>query len=165
MKAPPFFRIVISGSVDAVQKRLDRSGLQYLLDRLVSGETVAEEEFAHYGVFVEVEDHHHRWIDVTHMQDRYPQQRCVICGEEREVRRFTYHYMRYGLSGDHEWGSVDDAVGVAASDQEYGEAMPVKITDEEGNVVLEGRELEAAIDECIRSWEEARKPESQKTGI
>lgn len=56
MRAPPHFTILIHGTTEGVVKRINIDpSLGYLLTRLLSGQEVAESEFASWGLTVQVE--------------------------------------------------------------------------------------------------------------
>jgi hypothetical protein len=98
MKTKGEFTIVIRGSTERTGKvpLSSWSGFQYLMQRLVTGDPVAESEFPHYGLAVEVLpgqvldpwDHgvspscRHNWTEITTRNDRARRWKCTNCDAE-----------------------------------------------------------------------------------
>lgn len=62
---------------------------------------------------------------------------------------FTYHYKRHQHDGQIEFEELDNAIRMAASDVDTGEAWPQRIEDERGNTVLDKEQLVAKAREIL----------------
>ncbi|OPG13653.1 hypothetical protein [Microbispora sp. GKU 823] len=59
-------------------------------------------------------------------------------------------YMRYGVQGQEEYASLDEAVACQVFGRDYNAHAPMHILGPDGAVVLDGEELE----EAMRKWRE-----------